>query len=102
MDNDIFDIAKGLCKIWHDMYQAVEPIVYDIVNYEIKDVNYIEQTLDFCMDIPTPEGEELFYFLCEYYLTIDKITAMKYMKMYYDDNCNFEMKFTTFIDPKIK
>ena len=48
----------------------------------VRNVNYIETTLDRLLDIPTDKAYELFILLCDYYMNIDKEAAKFYLDSY--------------------
>ena len=71
------------------MYRQVKPDVLYIMARKVRNVRYIESTLDRLLEIPTDESYELYILLCDYYATIDKEGAKFYLdswdEIYGDD-----------------
>ncbi len=79
---EIMDLAQGLVSTYKTLYKLVKPDVLYIIHRNVKNVKYIEETLDRLSEIPTDEAYELFILLCEYYATIDKEGAKFYLDSY--------------------
>ena len=85
----IYALAKELSELYKIMYRQVKPDVLYIMARKVRNVRYIESTLDRLLEIPTDESYELYILLCDYYATIDKEGAKFYLdswdEIYGDD-----------------
>lgn len=78
-------IAKGLVNCWEEAYDIYKKEVEKIITYQIKDVNYIERTLDYILDIYTEKGFYLFFKLLIYYRTVNFENAIAYLEILKED-----------------
>lgn len=78
----IYELAKSLNNLYETMYKQVKPDALYIMARNVRNVNYIETTLDRLLDIPTDKAYELFILLCDYYMTIDEEAAKFYLDSY--------------------
>ena len=79
MNKDFEELARNLACLYEESYKTYKQEVNYIINYHIKDINYIERTLDYIMDIYTDKGFILFLKLCTYYSTINYQGANAYL-----------------------
>ena len=82
LDNRFVELARGLVKIYEEKYNLLCPIVLEVVNKKEENINVIEHLLDLLLDLPTTKGEELFYYLVNYYSSLNKEDADFYMNEY--------------------
>ena len=81
MDNDLYELAKGLVDCYEKAYEIYKIDVDNIINNKIVDINYIERTLDYCLDIYTDKGFYLFIKLLLYYKTVNIEGAYAYLEI---------------------
>ena len=79
MDDDLIKLAEGLVNCWEQMYNLCYPEVERIIKYKIKDINLIEHTLDYCLNIYNEKGFYLFLKLLLYYRTVNLENAKEYL-----------------------
>ena len=83
MDN-IYEVAKELMKCYEKAYEIHKLEVDYIINNQITDINYIEHTLDYCLDIYTDKGFNLFLKLLLYYKKVNLENAYIYLEILKD------------------
>ncbi len=81
IDEEFIKLAKGLLECYNAAYEIYEPQVRMIIQNNIKDVNYIEYTLDKVLDIYTEKGFNLFMELLLYYRTVNFEYAKEYLEI---------------------
>ena len=79
---NIINLAKELNCLYEEMYQQLNLSVDYIIKNKITSIKTIEHCLDLALDIPTEKGEQLFYKLCKYYLTVNEQNAKEYFDIY--------------------
>lgn len=79
---NIINLAKELNCLYEEMYQQLNLSVDYIIKNKITSTNTIEHCLDLVLGIPTEKGEQLFYKLCKYYLTVNEQNAKEYFDIY--------------------
>ena len=81
MDDSIIKLAKGLIECYEKAYEIYKIDVDNIINNGIVDIQYIEQTLDHCLDIYTEKGFYLFLKLLFYYSTVNLENSYAYINI---------------------
>ena len=81
IDSSIKRIAEQLSVCYEEAYNVYRPQVKMIIRNKIKDVNYIEHTLDGCLDIYTDKGFYLFMELLLYYRKVNYKNAREYLEI---------------------
>lgn len=84
LPSTIKKIASGLVELYSIAYIQIKPQVENIINNNIKDMTYIEYTLDGLLNVPYEPCNQLFVKLCNYVSTFDKDCANEYMEIYED------------------
>ena len=84
MDDNVIELAKGLMDCYEKAYEIHKIEVDNIINNRIVDINYIERTLDYCLDIYTEKGFYLFIKLLLYYKTVNYQNAKEYLEILKD------------------
>lgn len=82
MSDEVFlELAKKLMECYEKAYNIYKIDVDNIINNKITDINYIEHTLDSCLDIYTEKGFNLFMKLLFYYSTINLENTYDYINI---------------------
>ena len=81
IDDDLKELAKGLLDTYEETYKLYQYEVDNIISNKIKDINYIERTLDYILGIYTDKGFNLFIELLLYYFTINYQKAKYYLEL---------------------
>ena len=76
---EIFDLAAKLKELYEISYKQLLPDVKYILEKNVRNIRFIECTLDNLLNIPTDKSYELFVLLCNYYKTIDADAAKFYL-----------------------
>ena len=79
---EIYDLAKNFNDMYEQIYLELRDDVTYIIKKRIRNTEFIESTLDNILDIPTDKAYDLLLELCNYYMTIDKKTALFYLDSY--------------------
>jgi len=87
MNNLISDELIEMCNRLISDYQFflnnyVKPNVVHIINNNIKDIKYIESTLDDLLNVPTDESYKLLTILCNYVAGFDRELADDYLNLF--------------------
>ena len=85
IDEDIKWLGEQLLLCYEEAYNFYRPQVKRIINGKIKDINYIEHTLDGVLDIYTDKGFYLFIELLLYYSTVNYKNARDYLEILKED-----------------
>ena len=67
MNKDIYGAIDVLNNLYEDYYNDLKPLVINLINNNITDINLIENYLDSLLNIPLTKAYLLFKKLCEYY-----------------------------------
>ncbi len=82
---EIMALARSLRDLQHRAVQEYQPVVEDILRSGIRDVQYIERTLDGMLDFCGHEPMlVLFKRLCRHYWLIDPVATASYVRAYRD------------------
>ena len=82
MNEEVFKLVSTLNDLYESNYKNIEPLVLELINNNIKDINLIESYLDTLLSIPTDKSYILLKRLCDYYKTINKENADFYIREY--------------------
>ena len=85
LDDRLKELAESLLSSYEEAYNLCYPTVERIIQYEIKDIDLIEHTLDQALDIYTEKGFNLFIVLLLYYQTVNYQRACEYLEILKDD-----------------
>lgn len=84
MDDNLIELARCLMECYEKAYEIYKIYVDNIINNKMTDINYIEHTLDYCLDIYTEKGFYLFLKLLLYYRTVNYQNAKEYLEILKD------------------
>ena len=79
---ELREMALGLVELYDIAYKEIKPCVYNIINNHVRNIVYIEHTLDNLLNIPYEPCYQLFFKLCEYVSTFDKECADDYLEIF--------------------
>ena len=99
MNDEIIKLCKELMSLYEKAYYLYEPRVNLIIENKITDINYIENTLDYVMDIYTEKGFNLFLKLLLYYSTVNYNNAKDYLEIFKEQR---EEEYSDFIKEQQK
>ena len=85
MIDNIKKIGKELLICYEEAYKLYRPQVKTIINNKIKDIDYIEHTLDGVLNIYTDKGFYLFIELLLYYKKVNYKNACEYLEILKED-----------------
>ena len=81
IDKNTQKLAQELAYLYEEAYEIYKFEVEKIINLKIRDINYIERTLDYILDIYTDKGFNLFMELLLYYRTVNEKNAKEYLEI---------------------
>ena len=82
MSDEVFSkLAEELKEMYDKAYELYKVEVDTIINNKITDINYIEYTLDKCLEIYTEKGFYLFMKLLMYYSEVDLEKSFAYVDL---------------------
>ena len=85
MDNEFRELVNGLLESYEIAYNLCNYRIEKIINNQVKDINFIEHTLDMALDIYTDKGFYLFLKLLSYYQTVNLERANDYLEILKED-----------------
>lgn len=80
-DDGILNMLNKLHELYDLAYKIHKKSVDYIIKNKVTDINFIEHTLDYILDIYTKKGFYLFLKLCSYYSMVNYENACDYMKI---------------------
>ena len=81
INDELKKMVTGLLECYEEAYNIYKRDVDIIINYQIKDINYIERTLDYILSIYIEKGFNLFIKLLLYYRTVNYQNALEYLEI---------------------
>ena len=82
MTDEVFSkLTEELKEMYDKAYELYKVEVDTIINNKITDINYIEHTLDNCLEIYTEKGFNLFMKLLMYYSEVDLEKSFAYVDL---------------------
>lgn len=84
MDEEIIKLAKELNNLYELAYEQIKPNIEDIIKNKINNKKIIEHYLDELLNIPTDKAYDLLKKICNYYISINKETALFYLNEYHE------------------
>ena len=94
IDDEFKRLAESLLSCYEKAYEIYQNEVEYIINNKIKDINYIERTLDYILSIYTEKGFNLFIKLLLYYRLVNYENAKAYLEILKEER---EEEYTEFI-----
>ena len=84
LTTEIKSIMNDLIQIYDIEYKKIKPHVDYIIKSNIKDMVYIEKTIEQLLNIPYKPSYKLFIKLCDYVSQFNKQISLEYLKIYKD------------------